>query len=301
MPIVVTVRRAGPPDPGGDRTASVDIAAAPWPGLARWAHECVEFQPSRSHRSVPAGRQGEAGRARRRAPRPAARPAGGAGVRAGVERADLRGRRDPAVHAAPGGRRAVLAAGRDRAAALRRARLVANASEGRFLLVRLDVDTAPGIVQALQLQAVPTVLAIISGQRAPLFQGVLPRGQVQQAVDQVLKTAVANGMVGRAQPVAAACRRRRRRRRGRRSGRRPAIRRRRRGAGRAVTSPAARDEFDKLLQANPNDAEAKRWARRRPGCSPAPPRSTRSHGRSPPATRPRRPATSGWTRRTSSS
>jgi putative thioredoxin len=132
---------------------------------------------------------------------------------------------------------------------------VANASEGRFLLVRLDVDTAPGIVQALQLQAVPTVLAIINGQALPLFQGVLGRDQVQQAVDQVLKTAVANGMVGRAQPVAP-------------------------GAGVAADADAAgadepdprfaaadealaagdfaraRDEFDRLLQANPNDTEA---------------------------------------------
>lgn len=135
---------------------------------------------------------------------------------------------------------------------------VANASEGRFLLVRLNVDAAPGIVQALQLQAVPTVLAIISGQAVPLFQGVLPAEQVQQAVDQVLTTAVANGMVGRARPVAA-------------------------GAGQAA-APAgadgldedqpdprfaaadqalaegdfarARDEFDRLLQANPNDTEA---------------------------------------------
>ena len=135
---------------------------------------------------------------------------------------------------------------------------VANASDGRFLLVRLDVDTAPGIVQALQLQAVPTVLAIINGQALPLFQGVLGRDQVQQAVDQVLKTALANGMVGRAQPVGP-------------------------GSDAAgvdgpdgadgVDEPdprfaaadealaagdfaRARDEFDRLLQANPNDTEA---------------------------------------------
>ena len=44
--------------------------------------------------------------------------------------------------------------------------------------VRLNVDAAPGIVQALQLQAVPTVIALIGGQLAPLFQGVVPRDQV---------------------------------------------------------------------------------------------------------------------------
>lgn len=149
---------------------------------------------------------------------------------------------------------------------------VANASEGRFLLVRLDVDTAPGIVQALQLQAVPTVLAIISGQAVPLFQGVLPRDQVQQAVDQVLKTALANGMVGRAQPVAP-------------------------GSAAAGGDPVddgqpdprfaaadealaagdfarARDEFDLLLKANPNDSEAA-LGKAQAGCSPGRPCSTR--------------------------
>ena len=132
---------------------------------------------------------------------------------------------------------------------------VANASEGRFLLVRLNVDAAPGIVQALQLQAVPTVLAIISGQALPLFQGVLPREQVQQAVDQVLKTAVANGMVGRAQPVA------QRAADGADAGDedeaaadpRFAAADEALAAGDFVT---ARDEFDKLLKANPNDTEA---------------------------------------------
>ncbi|SDU89556.1 putative thioredoxin [Microlunatus sagamiharensis] len=132
---------------------------------------------------------------------------------------------------------------------------VANASEGRFLLVRLNVDAAPGIVQALQLQAVPTVLAIISGQAVPLFQGVLPAEQVQQAVDQVLKTAVANGMVGRARPVAA--------------GTDPEDGAEAPGEDQpdprfAAADEAlaqgdfarARDEFDRLLQANPNDAEA---------------------------------------------
>jgi putative thioredoxin len=80
---------------------------------------------------------------------------------------------------------------------------IANAAEGKFLLARLDVDTAPGIVQALQLQAVPTVLALIGGQIAPLFQGVLPQDQVQALIDQLLKAAVANGIVGRADPVGA--------------------------------------------------------------------------------------------------
>jgi putative thioredoxin len=133
---------------------------------------------------------------------------------------------------------------------------LAAESAGRFLLVRVNVDSAPGIVQALGLQAVPTVIAVIGGQIAPLFQGVLSKEQASAYLEQMLKAAVANGIVGRAEPVAA-------------------------GAGAAADAqpdePPASDprfaaadealdkgdfaaaaaEFDKLLQANPNDAEAK--------------------------------------------
>jgi putative thioredoxin len=129
---------------------------------------------------------------------------------------------------------------------------IANASGGRFLLARLNVDTAPGIVQALGLQAVPTVIALVNGQVAPLFQGVLPREQAQAAIDQLLKAAVANGIVGRAEPVGASS-----------AAEEP--------AEEAVVDPrfaaadealargdfaAAEAEFDKLLAANPGDAEA---------------------------------------------
>jgi putative thioredoxin len=128
---------------------------------------------------------------------------------------------------------------------------IADASDGKFLLARLNVDTAPGIVQALGLQAVPTVIALINGQLAPLFQGVLPKDQVQTAIDQLLKAAVANGMVGRAESVgsepSAA------------EEPEPAEDPRYAAADDALERgdfAAAREEFDKLLQANPNDAGA---------------------------------------------
>jgi putative thioredoxin len=128
---------------------------------------------------------------------------------------------------------------------------IANASDGKFLLARLNVDAAPGIVQALGLQAVPTVIALINGQLAPLFQGVLPKDQVQAAIDQLIKAAVANGIVGRAQPV------------GSESSPdvepEPTADPRYEAADDALQRgdfAAAREEFDKLLQANPNDAGA---------------------------------------------
>ena len=128
---------------------------------------------------------------------------------------------------------------------------IANASEGKFLLARLNVDSAPAIVQALGLQAVPTVIALLNGQLAPLFQGVLPKDQVQAAIDQLLKAAVANGMVGRAQPVGADS--------SAAAEAEPEADPRYAAADDALERgdfAAARDEFDKLLQANPNDAGA---------------------------------------------
>ena len=130
---------------------------------------------------------------------------------------------------------------------------IANASDGKFLLARLNVDAAPGIVQALGLQAVPTVIALIGGQAAPLFQGVLPKDQVQAAIDQLLTAAVANGIIGRADPVA-----------GQPADEaedeaEPEADPRFAAADEAFARgdfEAARDEFDKLLQANPADSEA---------------------------------------------
>jgi putative thioredoxin len=128
---------------------------------------------------------------------------------------------------------------------------IANASEGKFLLARLNVDTAPAIVQALGLQAVPTVIALLNGQLAPLFQGVLPKDQVEAAIDQLLKAAVANGMVGRAQPVGSES--------PTTAEPEPEADPRYAAADAALERgdfASAREEFDKLLQENPNDAEA---------------------------------------------
>jgi putative thioredoxin len=128
---------------------------------------------------------------------------------------------------------------------------IANASEGKFLLARLNVDTAPAIVQALGLQAVPTVIALLNGQLAPLFQGVLPKDQVEAAIDQLLKAAVTNGMVGRAQPVGSES--------PTTAEPEPEADPRYAAADAALERgdfAGAREEFDKLLEANPNDAEA---------------------------------------------
>lgn len=78
-----------------------------------------------------------------------------------------------------------------------------NEAGGAWLLARVNVDVEPMVAQALQVQAVPTVVALIGGQVAPLFQGTRSRAEIADALSQVTQVAVANGMVGRAEPVPA--------------------------------------------------------------------------------------------------
>ena len=79
-----------------------------------------------------------------------------------------------------------------------------NAAGGRYLLARVAVDAEPRLAQALGVQAVPTVVALIGGQMAPLFQGTRSQEEIGALLDQVAQLAVANGMTGRAQPVSGA-------------------------------------------------------------------------------------------------
>lgn len=133
------------------------------------------------------------------------------------------------------------------------ASLAAEAT-GRYLLARINVDTAPGIVQALGLQAVPTVIAVINGQIAPLFQGVLNKEQAGAYIEQLLKAAVANGIVGRAEPVGSSAAE------DDAAADQPVSDPRFAAADEALEKgdfATAMAEFDKLLQANPNDTEAK--------------------------------------------
>ena len=74
---------------------------------------------------------------------------------------------------------------------------------GRFQLARVDVDAAPEVARALQVAAVPTVVALIAGQPVPLFQGAIPADQLRELLDQLLELAARNGVTGRLAPRAA--------------------------------------------------------------------------------------------------
>ena len=78
---------------------------------------------------------------------------------------------------------------------------IADTYQGKLSLARLDVDSSPQLAQALQVRAVPYVLAVLRGQPVPLFEGSVDDEAARQAMDQVVQAAVANGITGRAQPV----------------------------------------------------------------------------------------------------
>ncbi|REF35370.1 tetratricopeptide repeat protein [Thermasporomyces composti] len=122
---------------------------------------------------------------------------------------------------------------------------------GRFVLATIDVDKNPRLAQAAGIQSIPLVVAVVRGQLVPLFQGAIPEAQVRQYLDELLRLAASQGVTGTAQPIP--------------------------GAGQAG-APPARDPryaeadaalergdldgaiaaFEKLLNQNPDDQEAKR-------------------------------------------
>src|SRR4051794_23212985 len=82
---------------------------------------------------------------------------------------------------------------------------LAAAANGAWVLAKVDVDANPRISQALQVQSIPTVFAVIGGQLVPGFQGALPEPQVREFVDAVLDAARQANLSGApADPAASA-------------------------------------------------------------------------------------------------
>ncbi|MCL1907310.1 MAG: tetratricopeptide repeat protein [Propionibacteriaceae bacterium] len=77
---------------------------------------------------------------------------------------------------------------------------LANNAGGSWLLARMNVDTSPQIVQALQIRAVPMVVGVISGQLVPLWQGSMPKEEAEKVIAELLKMAAGNGILGKAEP-----------------------------------------------------------------------------------------------------
>lgn len=74
-------------------------------------------------------------------------------------------------------------------------RLAAEA-RGQFVLALVNVDTDAQIAQAFQVQAIPTVVAVLKGQPVPLFEGAQPEAQIREVLAEVLRVAAENGITG---------------------------------------------------------------------------------------------------------
>src|ERR1700712_5330015 len=67
---------------------------------------------------------------------------------------------------------------------------------GKWILATIDVDANPRIAQALQVQSIPTVFAVIGGQVVPGFQGALAEAQLREFIEAVLQAATQAGLSG---------------------------------------------------------------------------------------------------------
>ena len=73
---------------------------------------------------------------------------------------------------------------------------LAGESGGSWILAKIDVDANPALSQALQVQSIPAVFAVIGGQLIPGFQGALAEPQVREFVAAVLDAAATAGLTG---------------------------------------------------------------------------------------------------------
>ncbi|HET6653866.1 MAG TPA: tetratricopeptide repeat protein [Nocardioides sp.] len=79
---------------------------------------------------------------------------------------------------------------------------LADEFEGKYLLGRVDIDTAPQIAQAVQIPSVPFVVAVVQGRPMPLLQDVAPIDELRAALTQVMEQLATQGVTGRHQPLA---------------------------------------------------------------------------------------------------
>jgi putative thioredoxin len=66
---------------------------------------------------------------------------------------------------------------------------LATDAAGEWVLAKVDVDANPRLAQALQVQSIPMVVAVIGGQLVDGFLGALPEAQVKQWISQVVAAA----------------------------------------------------------------------------------------------------------------
>jgi len=63
---------------------------------------------------------------------------------------------------------------------------LAAASNGAWILAKIDVDANPRIAQAFGVQSIPMVVAVVGGQPVDAFNGALPEPQIKQWITALL-------------------------------------------------------------------------------------------------------------------
>ena len=126
-----------------------------------------------------------------------------------------------------------------------------DAHEGRFLAALVDVDATPAIAQAVQLQSIPYLMAVLDGRPQPIAQDVLGPEEISGLLDQLAQQLTAGGVTGRHPPRAAAP--------ATAAGEEPGLAPRYAPAQDALAAgdiDRAVEEYQKLVSANPADSEA---------------------------------------------
>jgi putative thioredoxin len=81
---------------------------------------------------------------------------------------------------------------------------VGDELDGKVLVALLDVDANPQLAQSIGVPGVPLFAIALQGQLQPVAQQKLPEADLRRVLEQVVQSAVANGMTGRVEPRAGA-------------------------------------------------------------------------------------------------
>ena len=81
---------------------------------------------------------------------------------------------------------------------------VSGEYDGRFIAGLVDVDVSPQIAQAMQVESIPLVMAVLEGRPAPLLQDAVPLDELRTMINQVMQQLTTQGLTGRHQPLSGA-------------------------------------------------------------------------------------------------
>ncbi len=71
---------------------------------------------------------------------------------------------------------------------------LATEGNGAWVLAKVDIDANPGLRDALQVQSIPMVLAVVGGQLLGGFPGAIPEPQLREFIGQVMQVAAQMGL-----------------------------------------------------------------------------------------------------------